>query len=76
MQLINTSLRKENQAAFVRAGGYGATNPMAYTLLSDEESSSNIGSPQNLPAEHIIDGKYWADVYPQYADRWEVFKAG
>ena len=76
MQFINTSLRRENQAAFVRAGGYGATNPMAYTLLTEEESARNIGAPQNLPSEHIIDGKYWAMEYPKYADRWEVFKAG
>lgn len=76
MQFINTSLRKENQAAFVQAGGYGATNPAAYTLLSEEAAANNVGSPKNLPAEHIIDGKYWADAYPKYADRWEVFKAG
>lgn len=76
MQFINESLRKENQAAFVRAGGYGATNPAAYALLSDKESANNVGSPKNLPAEHIIDGKYWAATYPKYADRWEIFKAG
>jgi putative spermidine/putrescine transport system substrate-binding protein len=74
MKFINVSLRRENQAAFVRAGQYGATNPKAYTLLSEKESALNIGAPKNLAHEHILDGKFWADAYPKYSDRWEVLK--
>lgn len=76
MKFINVSLRKENQAAFVRSNQYGATNPKAYDLLSEEEKAQNVGNPKNLANAHILGGEYWAANYPKYMDRWEVFKAG
>ena len=73
---INSTLRQENQAAFVRVNQYGASNPLAYDLLTADERAANIGAPENLAVELLYDGAFWAEAYPRYADAWEALKAG
>ena len=76
MRFVNTTLRPDVQAEYVRISQYGASNEKAYDLLTDEEKSNVAGYGPNYGKQLLLDGEFWADAWSEYSEAWDSLISG
>jgi putative spermidine/putrescine transport system substrate-binding protein len=72
MKFLAFVSKPEQQAAFVKAIGYGPVNNDAYKLIDKAMSPSLPGSPENINKQLVQNYDWWTATNPEGKTNWDV----